>query len=371
MTKALKKKTKVANRTRSKSLTTSRRAARLESLEVGNLYVEVRDILNEARTRIARQVNSEMVRAYWLIGQAIVEYEQRGKNRAEYGEQLIESLSARLTEEFGKGFDRSNLWHMRKFHLTFPNFLDALRRELSWTHYRLLLKVENADARDFYATEAAEANWSTRQLERQLNSLFYERVALSRQKRALLKESREQAEKQTPLDFIKDPFVLEFLGLPEAHSLSESELETALLDHLQQFLLELGKGFSFIARQQRITLDGDHFYIDLVFYNRLLRCFVLVDLKIGRLTHGDLGQIQMYTNFYTRERREEWENPAIGILLCAEKNDAVVRYTLAEEQAQIFASRYQLYLPTAEELRVELQHEQQHFASRRRFAKEE
>jgi predicted nuclease of restriction endonuclease-like (RecB) superfamily len=319
------------------------------------LYQRVRAILNEAQNRAARSVNSEMVRAYWLIGQAIVEHEQAGQDRADYGARLIESLAERLHAEKVKGFSKNNLWYMRQFYLSFPEKLHALRGELSWTHYRLLLKVQNDAARAFYESEAASQNWSTRELERQINSLFYERAALSMGKKQMLETARDSAEKYAPQDFIKDPFVLEFLGLKDVPALSEAQLESALLDHLQEFLLELGRGFSFVARQQRITLDGDHFYIDLVFYNRLLRCFVLLDLKIGKLTHQDLGQMQLYVNYYTREQREEWENPAIGILLCAEKNEAVVRYTLPEGQEQIFAARYLLQLPTEAELLGELQ----------------
>jgi predicted nuclease of restriction endonuclease-like (RecB) superfamily len=298
-----------------------------------------------------------MVRAYWLVGQAIVEHEQKGKDRADYGERLIESLSERLTVEFGKGFTTTNLKYMRQFYLTFPKS-HALRDELSWTHYRLLLKVEKPEARAFYEQEAAEQNWSTRELERQITSLFYERALMSADKRRMLTHARTKAEKYEPKEFVKDPYVLEFLGLKESPTLNESQLETALLNHLQEFMLELGKGFAFVGRQQRITIDGDHFYTDLVFYNRLLRCFVLIYLKMGKLTPQDLGQMQLYVNYYTREMREEWENPAIGILLCADKNDAVVRYTLPEEQQQIFAARYRLYLPSEEELAAELRREQ-------------
>jgi predicted nuclease of restriction endonuclease-like (RecB) superfamily len=300
-----------------------------------------------------------MVLAYWLVGQAIVENEQQGKDRAGYGELLIESLAERLKADGNHGFDKSNLWHMRKFYLSFPQILDAVRRELSWTHYRLLLKVDRPEARSFYEQEAAEQNWSTRELERQISSLLYERAALSKRKGQVISHARSGAEKYAAQDFVKDPYVLEFLGLKESPMLTEFQLETALLDHLQEFLLELGKGFSFVARQQRITLEGDHFYVDLVFYNRLLRAFVLIDLKMGKLTHRDIGQMQMYVNYYTRDVREEWEAPAIGILLCAEKNDSVVRYTLPEGERQIFASRYQLYLPSEDELAAELNRERE------------
>lgn len=331
----------------------------IEKLDAGNiepisgLYDQVRAILDEGRNRVARSVNTEMVRAYWLIGEAIVRHELAGKERADYGAQLIESLAARLTAEGAKGFQARNLYWMRDFHLKFP-ILNAVRSELSWTHYRLLLKVEKPAAREFYEAEAATHNWSTRELERQIGALVYERILMSSDKRAALGTARDGAETYAPADFVKDPFVLEFLGLKDVPDLTESQLEGALLEHLQEFLLELGTGFSFVARQQRITLDGDHFYIDLVFYNRLLRCFVLIDLKIGKLTHADLGQMQLYVNYYSREIREEWEQPAIGILLCADKNEAVVRYTLPEGQDQIFAARYKLGLPSESELAAEL-----------------
>ena len=326
--------------------------------ETSSLYEQVREILDAARTRVARSVNSEMVSAYWQIGQVIVEHEQQGKERASYGEQLIESLAARLKAEGLKGFGRRNLAWMREFYLKFQN-LHALRAELSWTHYRLLLKVESDAAREFYETETVAGNWSTRELERQINSHFFERTGASVEKRKMLEAGRVSGDKYQPQDFVKDPFVLEFLNLKDAPHLTESDIEQALLDHLQEFLLEFGKGFSFVARQKRITIDGDHFYIDLVFYNRLLRCFVLIDLKIGKLTHQDIGQMQLYTNFYTRELLEEWENPTIGILLCADKNDAVVRYTLPENEKQIFASNYKLYLPSEEEIAAEIKSEQE------------
>ncbi len=317
--------------------------------EAAGLYEQVRAILDESRARVARSVNSEMVRAYWLIGQTLVEHEQQGKERADYGAQLIESLAARFKADKVKGFTSTNLKYMRQFYVAFPKS-HALRGELSWTHYRLLLRVQKDAARDWYETQAAAQNWSTRELERQVNSLFYERILMSSEKRAALGQVEATSEKYAPADFVKDPFVLEFLGLKDSPDLSESDLESALIEHLQEFLLELGTGFSFVARQQRVTLDGDHFYIDLVFYNRLLRCFVLIDLKIGKLTHQDLGQMQLYVNYYTREMHEEWENPALGILLCADKNEAVVRYTLPQGQDQIFAARYALQLPSEAEL---------------------
>jgi predicted nuclease of restriction endonuclease-like (RecB) superfamily len=356
MTKSIRK--RQAKSEQERSIVSVQDKTALENSATSTLYEQVREILDAARSRAARSVNSEMVRAYWQIGAAIVEHEQAGKERADYGARLLESLAARLKADKLKGFSVRNLYWMREFYEKFP-ILHALRAELSWTHYRLLLKVEKSAAREWYETEAATQNWSTRELERQINSLLWERAALSTQKRGMIKKERDQSEKYAPSDFVKDPFVLEFLGLKESPELSELEIESALLEHLQEFLLELGRGFSFVARQQRITLDGDHFYIDLVFYNRLLKCFVLIDLKIGKLTHQDLGQMQLYTNFYTREMREEWENPAIGILLCADKNEAVVRYTLPEGEDKIFAARYRLQLPSEDELAAELCREQE------------
>jgi predicted nuclease of restriction endonuclease-like (RecB) superfamily len=327
----------------------------------------IRDILAQGRRQAMQAVNTAMVQTYWQVGREIVEEEQRGADRAEYGARLIESLARQLTYEFGKGFDRSNLWNMRAVYLAFP-ILDALRRELTWTHYRLLARVQNPQARAFYEAECANANWSTRELERQISSLLYERLALSRDEAGRQALAQQGHEIHRPEDLIKDPIVLEFTGLPEASRLQETELEEALMNHLQKFLLELGKGFAFMARQQRITLDGDHFYVDMVFYNRLARCFVLVDLKVRKLTHEDIGQMQMYVNYYAREMTAEYENPPIGLLLCADKNEAVVRYTLPVDNKQIFAARYQLYLPTEQELQGQIEHERALWERERRLA---
>jgi len=293
------------------------------------------------------------VMCYWEIGRLIVEEEQKGKARAEYGKRLIRELSKQLSDEFGKGFDKSNLWNMRSFYLCFPK-VDAVRRELSWTHYRLLLRVQKPEARAFYEVEAVNAHWSTRELERQINSLLFERLALSRDRDGVLELAKKGHQFQRPTDLVKDPYVLEFIGIKQGERFLERDLESALIDKLQHFLLELGKGFAFMARQQRITLDGRHFYVDLVFYNRLTRSFVLLDLKMGELTHQDIGQMQMYVNYYHREMTSEDENPPIGIILCSDKSEAVVRYTLPEGNNQIFASRYKLYLPTEEELTAEI-----------------
>lgn len=320
---------------------------------VTELAGRITTIIETARNRVQSVIDHEMVYAYWQIGREIVEDEQKGERRAEYGKAQIQNLSRELTQQHGKGFDRSNLWNMRAFFLAF-SILDAVRRELSWTHYRLLLRIDDPQKRSFYEIECAKGNWSTRELERQMNSMLFERLALSRDKEGVMALAREGQILREALDMVKDPYVLEFLALPQSERLYEKEMESALLEHLQKFLLELGKGFSFVARQKRITLDGDHFYIDLVFYNYILRCFVLIDLKIGRLTHQDMGQMQMYVNYYTREMMNEGDNPPIGILLCETKSDAVVKYTLPEGNNQIFASRYKLYLPTEEELKAEL-----------------
>lgn len=320
---------------------------------VDQIYQRVSDVLSDARGRAWQAVNTAMVSAYWEIGRIIVEEEQKGEIRAEYGTYMLDVLSERLTADFGKGFDRTNVSKMRAFYLVYP-IVDALRPQLTWTHYRLLLRVGKPEARAFYETEAVNARWSTRELERQINSMLFERLALSRDKAGVMELAQKGHEIYQPTDLVKDPYVLEFTGIRQDERFIEKDLESALIDKLQQFLLELGKGFAFIGRQQRITLDGRHFFIDLVFYNRLTRSFVLIDLKIGDLTHQDLGQMQMYVNYYQREMTAEGENPPIGIILCADKSDAVVRYTLPEGSKQIFASRYKLYLPTEEELRAEI-----------------
>ena len=321
------------------------------------LYNEVKNILELARLRVYAAVNFAMVEAYWNIGRLIVE-KQGGEERAEYGASLIADLSKQLTADFGKGFDERNLRSIRQFYLTFP-IRNALRTELSWTHYRMIMKVENPNAREYYLEESARSLWSTRQLERQINSFCYERVLSSKNRDNVRDEIIKKEPKSSYLDIVKDPYVLEFLGLKQNNDLHETQLETALVSHIQKFLLELGRGFTFEARQKRISFDSEHFYIDLVFYNYILKCFVLIDLKTGKLTHQDLGQMQMYVNFYTRELMNEGDNPPIGIVLCADKSESVVKYTLPESNKQIFTSKYMLYLPTEEELRRELEAEQE------------
>jgi predicted nuclease of restriction endonuclease-like (RecB) superfamily len=327
-----------------------------------------------------------------LIGRAIVEEEQQGQHRADYGENLLKNLAQKLKQDFGKGYSYSNLKYIWQFYLAFPHLLTAteighavsdlfptaelsrprpdwqpgrLHPNLSWTHYRTLVKVENLDARAFYEIETLKTNWSSREMERQINSLLFERLAKSTDKQGLMQLATQGQMIQTSADVFKDPFAIEFLGLPESPRLVESDLETALIENLQTFLLELGKGFAFVKRQERITLDGDHFYIDLVFYHTILKCYIPIDLKVGKLTHGDLGQIQLYVNYYDRERCTEGDNPTLGLILCSDKNDAVVKYTLgAEQQDKIFASRYQLHLPTEAELRRELEQLQLNLDSR-------
>ena len=321
-----------------------------------SIYKEIKSILEQARNKVYKVANSTMVEAYWNIGRVIVE-KQGGSNKAEYGTALIKNLSKKMTKEFGKGFTTTNLKYMRQFYLTFQKS-HALSDQLSWTHYRLLMRVENENARNFYIEECIKSNWSTRQLERQITTLFYERLLSSKDKEKVLKEIYKlEPQIKKAEDIIKDPYVLEFLGLPENTNFLEKNLEQALIDHLQKFLLELGRGFSFVARQKRITFDGRHFYIDLVFYNYLLKCFVLIDLKVGDLTHQDLGQMQMYVHYFEEEMMNEGDNPPIGIVLCADKSDSIVKYTLSKNETQVFASKYKAYLPSEEELLSEIKKE--------------
>ncbi len=320
------------------------------------VYDRIRKIIENARGNIARAIHTEMVVAYWHIGREIVEEEQRGKSRAGYGKAILKKLSERLTADFGKGFDESNLRNIRHFYLVYPK-CDALRHELSWTHYRILMRVDKPKVRSFYEVECVKNNWSARELERQRGSLLFERLALSKDKKGLMKLAQKGQELETYDDMIKDPYVLEFTGLSPQSKLYESNLEQALIDNLSKFLLELGKGFTFVARQKRISLDGDHFYIDLVFYNTILKCYVIIDLKIGKLVHQDIGQMQMYVHYYDREVKQSDDNPTVGLVLCEDKKEAVVRYTLSKDNRQIFASRYKLYLPTEEELVRELNRE--------------
>ena len=322
-----------------------------------DLYENIRTVIGETRKFTARPVNTIMVKSYWDIGRLIVEDEQDGKSRATFGEKVLENLSKQLTKEFGKGFAPTNLRKMRPFYVTYP-IRDAVRLELSWTHYRSLLRVENPKARDFYLQEAIDSQWSTRQLNRQINSFYYERLLGSRNKAKVVDEAEQKKEIFEAKDVIKDPFVLEFLGLQDRAHLLEKDLEKALLDNLQLFLLELGRGFSFVARQKRITsATGKHYYIDLVFYNYILKCFVLIDLKMHELTHEDIDKMDIYVRYYEDKFKNEDDNPTIGINLCSEKGQAIVKYSVLEESKQLFASKYKLYLPTEEELALELKRE--------------
>lgn len=318
------------------------------SMQQEKSYEMIRKSLLTAKARVYTVVNSAMVQVYWEIGKEI--QKACGENkRAEYGKRLLEYLSEHLTKEFGKGYTIANLKNMRQFYRTFP-IRQTLSSELSWSHYNLLMRVKDDKARQFYLEESVKSGWSVRQLERQIGTFYYERLLASQGKEGVKKEI-ELPEKVEPKD---DPYVLEFLGLEGETSFYEKDLEKAIIKHLQKFLLELGRGFSFVARQQKITLDGKHFFIDLVFYNYILKCFVLVNLKLGELTHQDLGQMQMYVNYYTREIMNKEDNPPIGIVLCADKSEQIVKYTLPTDNKQIFASQYKLYLPTEEELKKEL-----------------
>ena len=317
-----------------------------------DIYSTARGYIINAQRQVYSAINSAMVSAYWNIGKLICEA-SGGNERARYGKQLLQYLSQKLTAEFGKGYTAGNLRNMRQFYLKFPNCY-ALRSELSWTHYRLLMRVDDEDARNFYLDEAVKSGWSSRQLERQINSFYYQRILKSKDKDSVRDEINTLEKKSEYEKIIKDPYVLEFLDLPPNEHFYESELEQAVIDHLEKFLLELGRGYSFVARQKHFRVDDEHFYIDLVFYNYILKCFVLIDLKIGKLTHQDLGHMQMYVNYYTRKLMNEGDNPPIGIVLCADKSDTLVEYTLPEGNKQIFAAKYLPYMPTKEELRREL-----------------
>lgn len=315
-------------------------------------YSSIRNSIVSAQYTLSSAVNSAMVSAYWEIGEQI--FKACGENdRAEYGKNLLEYLSAQLTAEFGKGFTVRNLRAMRQFYCMFP-IRHTLCAELSWSHYRLLMRISDETERSFYVKECAKSAWSVRQLERQIHTMYYQRILASRDKSSVAAEIQVSEPKPEYEKIIKDPYVMEFLQIkPDTH-VYEGDIEQALIDHLQQFLLELGRGFSFVARQKCFTLDGQNFYIDLVFYNYILKCFVLIDLKMGQLTHQDIGQMQMYVNYYTRELMNDGDTPPIGIVLCADKSDAVVKYTLPENNSQVFASKYFTYLPTEEELKREL-----------------
>ncbi len=322
-----------------------------------DFYNKIAELLKNARSKVVQTVNKTMVYTYFEIGRTIVEEEQKGKERAEYGKQIIKELSQKLTREFGKGFSTTNLKQMRQFYLTYSKsqtLSDQFEKfdfQLSWSHYLFLMKVDNPDERKFYEIEAISNGWSLRELQRQFDTALFERLVLSRDKKGIKELSKKGQIITKPNDTVKDPYVLEFLGLPEETKYSETELEQEIIDKLEHFLLELGKGFTFVGRQVRFTFDDKHFRTDLVFYNRILQCFVLIDLKIGEITHQDLGQMQMYVNYYDRKVKLENENKSIGIILCRTKNETLVEMTLPENNEQIFASKYLTVLPSKEELK--------------------
>lgn len=319
----------------------------------GNCFISgIRVLLVEARQSVVKQVNATMIKTYYEIGRRIVEQEQQGKEVANYGDYILVRLSESLSGSFGKGFSKRNLELMRQFYLTYRIAKSPISQSLSWTHYIRLMRISDPDERRFYEIEAANNNWSVRELNRQFDSALYQRLALSRDKEAVKELAIKGQTIEKPEDILKDPYVLEFTGLPELPQYTESKLEQRLIDELQTFLLELGKGFSFVGRQQRITIDEDHYFVDLVFYNRFLRAFVLVDLKIGQLKHQDLGQMQMYVHYYDRFVKMPDENKTIGIILCRDKKDALVEITLPDETNPIFASKYQTVLPNKEELKA-------------------
>ncbi len=327
-----------------------------------DFYNKVADLLKEARKGIVQTVNKTMVYTYFEIGRMIVEEEQNGQKRAEYGKQILKELSKRLTSEFGKGFSVTNLQQMKNFYNIYgkqqtlsvkSDIVEGknIDFQLSWSHYLFLMRIENPEERKFYEIESIKNNWSLRELRRQFDTSLYERLALSRDKKAIKELSEKGQIIEKPKDTLKDPYILEFIGLPENEKYSESELEQKIIDKLEHFLLELGKGFTFVGRQVRFTFDEEHFRVDLVFYNRLLQCFVLIDLKIGKLTHQDLGQMQMYVNYYDRFVKLDTENKTIGIILCKDKKDTLVEITLPENNEQIYASKYQMVLPSKKELK--------------------
>jgi len=317
-----------------------------------DFFEKITDLLKNARKKAVYSINQTMVYTYFEIGKIIIEEEQKGQKRAEYGKQIIKELSQKLIKEFGKGFSQRNLEQMRQFYLAYSN-TQALSAEfrLSWSHYLFLTRIDNENERKFYEIEAIESNWSLRELQRQFDSALFERLVLSRDKKDVKKLSEKGQIIKNPQDTLKDPYILEFLGLPEETRYSETDLEQKLIDKLENFLLALGKGYTFVGRQVRFTFDDKHFRIDLVFYNRLLQSFVLIDLKIGELTHQDLGQMQMYVNYYDRYVKLGHENKTVGMVLCKKKNDILIEITLAENNEQIFASKYQTVLPSKKELK--------------------
>lgn len=328
--------------------------------DAGALHLAIRDILLSAKTQARRAVNDAMVQAYWHVGRLIVEDEQGGERRAEYGKRVLPELAKRLSGEFGKGFTLANLRNFRQFFLNFS--WEEIRytacSELSWSHFRCLMRVKNKAARTWYASETATQNWSVRALDRQISTLYYERLLGSQKQDGVREEAAKKIADEAPTDprdFIRDPYVLEFLDMQPGAHLYEQGVEQGLIDRLQQFLMELGKGFAFVARQKRLQVEGDDFFVDLVFYNYLLKCFVLIDLKVGKLAHQDVGQLDMYVRVFDEQQRGDGDNPTIGLILCSERNAAVAKYSALADKPQLFASKYQTFLPSEEELRAELE----------------
>ncbi len=325
-------------------------------MTIEHTIAEVKNILAQARQKAYTAVNTAMVEAYWLIGKRIVEEEQNGDKRAAYGEEILITLSIELTREFGKGFSYANLRNFRQFYLTYPDseICYAVRSKLTWTHHRLIMRVENPAAREYYLKECEMQNWSSRVLERNITTFYYQRL-LASQKDSISVHHSGESEQHQYEDFIKDPYVFEFLNITEPITATEKEIETALIENLQHFLLELGKGFSFVGRQYRISTENEHFYIDLVFYNFLLKCFVLIDLKTTKLNHQDIGQMDMYRRMFDDLKKPDGDNPTIGIILCSEKSETVVKYSIMNDTPHLFATKYMAYLPTEEELIAEIE----------------
>lgn len=327
--------------------------------EFNNIFDNIKELVISSRNKVYSAVNTEMLSLYWNIGKAIMEIQQ-GDERASYGDAVLDRLSEKLTDEFGKGFSSRNLRTMRKFYLIYPIW-KTVSSKLSWSHYLELIKIEEDNKRNFYFNECINTRWSVRELQRQIGSLLYERLALSTDKEKILELAEKGQVLESSKDLVKDPFVLEFLDIKENTDYLETDLEKNILEHLKEFLLELGKGFMFVGSQVRLTLEEDHFYPDLVFYNRLLKCFVIIDLKIGKVSHQDIGQMQMYVNYYDREIKNSDENPTVGILLSTLKNKTVVKYTLPEDNKNIFSSSYKLHLPTEQELIEAVEEEKKNF----------
>ena len=356
--------TKIKNTTRKKAKRNTKKITIANNKRIDILYKNIIGYIHEARNQVLRTVNTEQIKAYWFIGRDIVEEEQAGKERAQYGAFLLKEISTRLTKEFGKGFSRSTIADIRQFYLTYPK-VHALRGlsipdfkdNLGWIHYRALMREKRANIRSFYELEAGKNNWTGRELERQMSSLLFERLVKSRDKRGLMKLACKGQEIIKPEDAIKEPVVLEFLDIPESHKLVESKLEEALINNMQNFLLEMGRGFAFVARQKRLTLDGKHFYCDLVFYHYILKRFILMDLKTHELNHADLGQMQLYVNYFDMEEKAKDDNPTIGLVLCTEQSKKMVKYFFGDKDQNIFARKYQFCLPTEKELETQLKKE--------------